>query len=1055
MATSMKKQKGRERLGLAWMVVMLVVFSSSGCGTQDAGPTVAELAKRQQIREATEAAKPMSFEDRMEGVRSFLNNRNPEAASAALRPLLISDGTHPDVVRLAAKVKAELGDLLGAATMLVESHQNGSQVSVESLFLSAKWFGEAGRYEQASATLNQVLAELAMTPQAPECVYAHRQLAEIFNESGRRHDAAPHLLWLARSGDIREKELYAMMFYGEPFVEAAPKQQSPKSPTIEQSEALSLLRAQRLRQDGELLAATELVESLSVEFPESTSIAAFRGRAYAELHEMEKLARWPSELPGGIQAEPGYWFAMGTLKNHQSQNREAVRCFAEAILRDPTDRFSYRELSRALLILEQEDVAKQAIQKFALLEEATRLANRFGSRPGTEIELNRLAELLHDLGRDAEAIGWRMIKLKRFGGSTSEIDELVKLRRLLGPEGRLPRSEEGRLPRSESDPGELFALCGLRLTDWPKPTLSKPAMFNPTMNVNTPRQRGVNKRPSIEVPIRMVDVAAQIGIGFQFLSGADPSGERALLHQLTGGGIGVIDMDLDGWPDLYFTQAGGNANQATGSAPNQLFRNLAGRRYQNVSSPTQTGDQGYGQGVAVADLNQDGFADLVVANIGPNRIFINQGDGTFEPQRVDAWEAQPCWTTSIACGDLSGDGLPEIVEINYVDDPTAFEVYCEGTGTDCNPSNFKPAMDHVWRVQPNGQLEDGDSLGFGLGDAGYGFAAVIANVDSRSGCDLFVANDRVANDLWLSQVDQLSANTDWAADGVEPSSFQFVEHSQLHGCAAGLLGQTQGCMGIATGDLDRNGKIDFFVTNFWNQPADLYLQRQHGFFVHASTNLGLDEATKKTVAWGAQAVDFDHNGWLDLAVLNGHLVDRHSLAEPYRMPPQLFAGGEDGFELRSPSSSPSSSASSNELGSSYWERPTLGRTMAVLDWNSDGKPDLVCNHLDEPVALLENQTTGGNALQLELVGVDSERDATGAVVTVLCGDQRWTTWVLGGDGFLCSNEAYLDIGIGSNEQIDEVLVQWPSGASQRLAGMRPNHRYLMIENQDAAFDRSR
>jgi hypothetical protein len=258
-------------------------------------------------------------------------------------------------------------------------------------------------------------------------------------------------------------------------------------------------------------------------------------------------------------------------------------------------------------------------------------------------------------------------------------------------------------------------------------------------------------------------------------------------------------------------------------------------------------------------------------------------------------------------------------------------------------------------------------------------------------------------------------------------------------------------MGIASGDFDRNGKIDFYVTNFWNQPADLYLQGEHRFFVHASISRGFADTTKRTVAWGTQAVDFDRNGWLDLAVLNGHLIDRHLASEPYRMRPQLFAGDSNGFQLRSPSDM----VSSDEPGGKYWGRPTLGRTMATLDWNADGKPDLVCYLLDVPVSLLENRTGGGNALQLELVGVVSERDAIGATVTVTCGDEQWTNWVSGGHGFLCSNEACLDIGIGSHERVDEILIRWPTGVEQRFDNLQANSRYLLIENQDISFDRSR
>jgi hypothetical protein len=193
-----------------------------------------------------------------------------------------------------------------------------------------------------------------------------------------------------------------------------------------------------------------------------------------------------------------------------------------------------------------------------------------------------------------------------------------------------------------------------------------------------------------------------------------------------------------------------------------------------------------------------------------------------------------------------------------------------------------------------------------------------------------------------------------------------------------------------------------------------------------------------TVAWGTQAADFDHDGWLDLVVMNGHLTDHRTRGEPLEMLPQLFQGGPVSFRLLQPEAS----------SQSYWGKPALGRTLALLDWNRDGKVDAVSNHLDAPVALLENKTQAQNGLMIDLVGVKSERDATGAKVTLLSGDQSWTAWNTGGDGFLCTNESVLSFGIGTADAIDEVIIDWPSGERQRLAGLAPNKRYLIIEGSD-------
>ena len=308
---------------------------------------------------------------------------------------------------------------------------------------------------------------------------------------------------------------------------------------------------------------------------------------------------------------------------------------------------------------------------------------------------------------------------------------------------------------------------------------------------------------------------------------------------------------------------------------------------------------------------------------------------------------------------------------------------------------------------------------------------MIANFDAKAGNDLFIANDTGINHYWVSQKTS------------DASEFSLTETAQVLGCATGVLGQRQGSMGIASGDFDHNARLDLYVTNFWNQPPDLYLQQNTGLFVNGNTKYGLYEPGRQTVAWGTQAADFDRNGWLDLAVLNGHLTDHRHLREPFEMRPQLFRGDSDGFQSVEP----------NDTGNDYWGTAALGRTMAMLDWNVDGKPDLVANHLDVPVALLENRTSVANSVQVELVGVTSERDAIGATVTVTCGEQSWTGWVTGGDGFLCSNEQVVDIGISTHEQIDLIDVHWPSGKSQWFTGLAANCRYLVIEGDDYVFAR--
>ena len=421
--------------------------------------------------------------------------------------------------------------------------------------------------------------------------------------------------------------------------------------------------------------------------------------------------------------------------------------------------------------------------------------------------------------------------------------------------------------------------------------------------------------------------------------------------------------------------------------------------------------------------------DFQVANIGVSLWFRNQGDGTFVRQALaGSTDDQGEWTTSIACGDLNGDALPEIVLVNYSNDPDAYRLPCQAGGDYCSPLRFRAAADRVLTVGSDGAITKWNN---GWADdqvLGHGFGALIANIDQEEGNEVFVVNDTDSNRYLRSAGNKTGAE------------FAMFDNASLFGLATGVRGNRQGCMGLAHGDFDRNGKMDFHVTNYWDQPSDLYLQQSGGIFQNATMGRGVGSPSIKRVGWGTQAADLDRDGWLDLAVLNGHVVDSNDGRTPYKMTPQLFRGHPDRFDPF-------------VIDEEYWVRPSLGRTLAQLDWNRDGKVDMLANHLDAPVALLENQSDIGNWIRFELVGVDSARDAVGAELRIEVEGESWTGWVVGGDGFQCNNESVVDFGIGKNDSNVTVEVLWPSGSQQRLDELTVNQSYLIIEGQPDASAR--
>ncbi len=988
------------------VVLLGMCLLLAGCGGDESGPSVEDLVRRQKQRKKLDIAKQKTPQERIEAAKDFLSQGDTASAESEVRSLLIAQPDNPEVTLLAARCAAAGGNKLSAVEILDTLVTDDEKITASALSLAAQWLTEENEFEQAQLKLERLLDLPAHVTRA------HRQLAKLLNLQGRRIEASVHLRALAKSGDVTEKELFAMTTFGDAFID-----ETIAKPDFEtQLIPAALAEAKRLQSEGDLPSARELADRLANKFPESTQIVAFLGRIHSELHEDEALGKWVVNLPTGIEREPEYWFALGLWMQRQAKHREAVRCFGEAVLRDDTDLHSYSALARSMNALGDADAASRFRERYQLLHEATVISTRIGLETGAKLDLERLADILDQLRRPWEAIAWRRVAAKTHGASELAL-------------AKLKVKEESLRSQGDALDAERFVTCGIDITQFPIPDLERVAGVGLSDKL-IPRDVRISGGP-----IALRNVAGSVGLDFQYDNGDDPKDDSRLLHQMTGGGIGVIDYDLDGCFDLYFTQGGGPAFDPSGSKPNQLFRNIDGKRFVSDTDATQTGDTGYGQGVAIADINQDGFADMVVANLGLNVLYLNQGDGTFNRRVLTLPEKNGTWTTTIACGDLSGDHLPEIVEVNYINDPKALTVPCTATRISCNPSDFEPASDHVWQMKSDGGIETWSGCQEMDSKPNYGFAAILTNFDLNAGNELFIANDTEFNHFWVER------KGDGLREGNDLGNRVLMESAQLFGCADGLVGQRQGSMGIAHGDFDRNGRLDLHVTNFWNQSADLYLQQSSALFVNGTASHGLFEPSLKTVAWGTQAADFDRDGWLDLAVLNGHLT-RHR-GQPFEMRPQLFRGGNLGFQLQEPATD----------GLDYWAVAAQGRTMALLDWNHDSKPDLVTNHLDLPVALLENQTAGGNGLQLELVGTASERDAIGATVAIACGDQSFTAWVVGGDGFLCSNEPVVDFGIGNLDAIDEVVVQWPSGTSQRFAGLLVNQRYLIVEGEDNVYRR--
>jgi hypothetical protein len=520
--------------------------------------------------------------------------------------------------------------------------------------------------------------------------------------------------------------------------------------------------------------------------------------------------------------------------------------------------------------------------------------------------------------------------------------------------------------------------------------------------------------------IRLSDVHEAAGIHFQYFNGE--TGLKYLLESM-GGGVAVLDYDLDDWPDLYLVQGCRLPHDPLQTAHrDRLFRNLGDGRFADVTDAAGIDERGYGQGCAVGDYDNDGDPDLFVANYGQSVLYRNNGDGTFTDITAAAGLLGQRWAASAGFADLDKDGALDLYVGTYV---TELRV-CRGIGgkiATCDPANFDAEPDLLYRNLGQGSFADvTKSAGLTAPD-GKGLGVVLADLDNDSWTDIYVANDGTPNHLYK--------NTS------EGGTLSFQEIGQLAGVAVSGEGKAQGSMGIACADFENDGRLDLYVTNFIEETYVLYKNLGGMLFEDVTRRSGTDAATRPWVGFGVQPVDFDLDGLPDLIVANGHIDDFRFRDEPWKMPPQLFQNlGGGRFADVSVAAGP------------YFGGEYLGRGAARLDWDRDGDDDAVIVHQDAPLALLRNDTPGkGNWLALKLHGVSSCRDAIGARIEVHTPAGIRMIENSAGDGFYSSNQRCCRVGLGAISQVDKVVVRWTSGLVEQLVDPELNETHVLIEGR--------
>jgi hypothetical protein len=539
-------------------------------------------------------------------------------------------------------------------------------------------------------------------------------------------------------------------------------------------------------------------------------------------------------------------------------------------------------------------------------------------------------------------------------------------------------------------------------------------------------------------PVVFVDVAKKSGLDkFHHRSG---DAEKATILETPGSGVASLDYDNDGWLDIYLLN-GSTFSALKGKEPApraMLFHNNHDGTFTDVTQKAGVANERWGFGVAVADYDNDGWPDIYVANYGKNRLYHNNHDGTFTDVAEKAGVALGGWSTGPTWGDYDRDGrvdlfVPGYVKFDADHPPVAGQKgisanACQFRGVSflmCGPRGLPGEGDHLFHNNGDGTFTE-VSKQAGVSDPQnyYGLASIFVDADDDGWLDLAVANDSVPRYFYRNR-----------RDGT------FEDVSYLSGFALTNEGLAQASMGIAVGDYNRDGRLDFFITTFSDDYKTLY-RNDGGFnFSDVTYPAGLGSPTIPFLSWGAGFLDFDNDGLLDAFLASGHVypsVDQRDWGTTWAERPQLFRN-LDGVKFQE-------------------VPPATGSGLAVVvpargaafgDLFNDGHIDVVLNNMDSAPTLLRNVVKNGNHwVAFKLVGgAKSPRSAIGAAVFLTAAGVRQRADVLSGGSYGSNSDPRVHFGLGAASKIDRVEIRWPDGKKENFTVPCADRFFTVTEGQ--------
>jgi len=508
--------------------------------------------------------------------------------------------------------------------------------------------------------------------------------------------------------------------------------------------------------------------------------------------------------------------------------------------------------------------------------------------------------------------------------------------------------------------------------------------------------------------------------GVDYVNDCTPTENYYMPESITGGGT-LLDMDGDGDLDLYLIQSGNIAAPAQSTRPNRLYENTGDGTFRDITSTSgDAATASVGMGATAGDYDNDGDTDIYITNLGANVLLRNDGGGRFSNVTEQAGVAHDGWGTSAAFIDVDRDGDLDLFVCNYLNWSPRVEQDCfnnHGESDYCSPTNYDaPSVDVLYRNNGDGSFTD-VTVAAGIDQsAGNGLGIGCADFNGDGWNDIFVANDKTPDHLWINR-----------GDGT------FVEEALFAGCAVDLTGSAKAGMGVGVADVDHDADFDLLVCNLHRETDSLFLNEGSHFIDHTLQS-GLGAISRNFTRFGLGWIDFNNDGVLDLYEANGRVM-RQSWAwseQPYAEPNILLKGTGD---LQYEEVLPRGGTQETLIHSS--------RAALFGDLDNDGGVDIVVVNQGAPVHLLMNDAPDrGNWLLLRVLNVHGS-DAIGAVVQFNAGDRRVTAQVMPAYSYLAGNDPRVHAGLGAADRITDVTVTWPDGTQTAFGALPANEIHTL------------